>query len=181
MTTTALVLYASREGQSEKIAVRAAARFAERGCVVEVADALAGGPTWSRADFVLLVASVHLGHHSRKLERLVAARRHELERQPSALLSVSLSAAGQEPEHLADAAHMLESFLSSTGWRPTIAEPCAGALRYTRYPWLKRMVMKRIAEKAGGAADTSCDREYTDWAQVDRVVDELALNALVPA
>jgi menaquinone-dependent protoporphyrinogen oxidase len=181
MTPTALVLHASREGQSEKIALRAAAHFAGRGFTIEVASALAGGSTWSRANLVLLVASVHLGHHSRKLERLVAARRDELERQPSALLSVSLSAAGQEPEHLADAARMLDSFLANTGWQPTIAEPCAGALRYTRYPWLKRFVMKRIAEKARGATDTSCDHEYTDWVQVDRVVDELASTALVPA
>ena len=39
----------------------------------------------------------------------------------------------------------------------------AGALPYTKYGWLKRMMMKRIVAKAGGDTDTTRDYEYTDW------------------
>ena len=39
----------------------------------------------------------------------------------------------------------------------------AGALPYTRYGWIKRMMMRRIVAKAGGDTDTSRDYEYTDW------------------
>ena len=39
----------------------------------------------------------------------------------------------------------------------------AGALPYTRYNWLIRRVMKRIAAKAGGDIDTTRNYEYTDW------------------
>lgn len=37
-----------------------------------------------------------------------------------------------------------------------------GALPYTRYNWLKK-IMKRIVSKAGGDTDTTRDYEYTDW------------------
>ena len=38
-----------------------------------------------------------------------------------------------------------------------------GALRYTHYGWLTRMLMRRIVAKAGGDTDTSRDYDYTDW------------------
>jgi menaquinone-dependent protoporphyrinogen oxidase len=50
-------------------------------------------------------------------------------------------------------------------------ERFAGALKYTRYSWLKRMLMKHIAEKEGGDVDTSRDFEYTDWEQVTRFAE----------
>ena len=42
----------------------------------------------------------------------------------------------------------------------------AGALVYTRYGWLKRRIMRRIAEADGRDVDTSRDHEYTDWQAV---------------
>jgi menaquinone-dependent protoporphyrinogen IX oxidase len=32
--------------------------------------------------------------------------------------------------------------------------------------------MKRISKQAGGATDTSRDHEYTDWAALDRFLDQ---------
>ena len=45
---------------------------------------------------------------------------------------------------------------------------------YTRCNRLIRLVMKMTAKKAGGSADTSQDVEYTDWAALDRLVDEIS-------
>jgi len=59
-----------------------------------------------------------------------------------------------------------QRFLAATGWRPTVTKRVAGALMYTRYNWLKRWVMKKIAGKAGGDTDTRRDYEYTDWSDV---------------
>jgi menaquinone-dependent protoporphyrinogen IX oxidase len=39
--------------------------------------------------------------------------------------------------------------------------------------------MKQIAARAGGSTDTSRDHVYTDWAALDRLVDEFA-SALQP-
>ena len=44
----------------------------------------------------------------------------------------------------------------------------AGALAYTRYGFLTRFFMRRIAKKEGGPTDTSRDHELTDWGMVAR-------------
>ncbi len=44
--------------------------------------------------------------------------------------------------------------------------PVAGALRYSQYGLLKRVVMRRIAGKESGDTDTSRDYEYTNWDDV---------------
>jgi menaquinone-dependent protoporphyrinogen oxidase len=107
----------------------------------------------------------------------------ELEDLPTAFLSVSLSEAGAEdaaalPERRgqagADVQKMIDAFITETGWRPNKIQAVAGALRYTKYNRLLRFVMKRIAARAGGSTDTSRDHEYTDWAALDRLIDELA-------
>jgi menaquinone-dependent protoporphyrinogen oxidase len=97
-------------------------------------------------------------------------------------LSVSLSEAGAEdedspPDKRAKAAAgvqtMIDRFLSETGWNPGKIRAVAGALLYRRYNLVLRLMMKRIAEAAGGDTDTSRDYEYTDWAGLDRIVAEI--------
>ncbi len=51
-------------------------------------------------------------------------------------------------------------------------KPVAGALLYTKYNFLVRFVMRRIAKKGGPETDTSRDYEYTNWAALDKFVDE---------
>jgi menaquinone-dependent protoporphyrinogen oxidase len=48
----------------------------------------------------------------------------------------------------------------------------AGTLAYSRYNFIIRFVMKRIARKNGAPTDTSRDYELTDWAALDRFVGE---------
>ena len=64
--------------------------------------------------------------------------------------------------------------LTETGWRPGQVTILAGRLAYTKYGWLMRWVMKRIARKAALAIDTSRDHEYTNWDEVGRLADDLA-------
>jgi menaquinone-dependent protoporphyrinogen oxidase len=86
---------------------------------------------------------------------------------PSAFFSVSLSAAS---EHLAEkeAARKLgEALPAASGWTPATVVSLAGRLAYTKYGFLKRQLMKRIARKEGAPTDTSRDYEFTNWEKVD--------------
>jgi menaquinone-dependent protoporphyrinogen oxidase len=56
----------------------------------------------------------------------------------------------------------------------------AGALLYTQYGLLKRFIMKLIVKRQGGSTDTSVDHEYTDWAALQRFVDEFMTSAVEP-
>jgi menaquinone-dependent protoporphyrinogen oxidase len=66
----------------------------------------------------------------------------------------------------------LETFFKQTGWHPTTVKPVAGALLYSKYNFLIRFVMKRVARKAGASTDASRDYDYTDWIGLDKFVEE---------
>lgn len=58
----------------------------------------------------------------------------------------------------------------------------AGTLRYTRYGFFKRFLMKQINKREGGDTDTSRDYEYTDWDAVTAFANEfLGRLEAVPA
>jgi menaquinone-dependent protoporphyrinogen oxidase len=181
---TAAVFYATREGHTRKIAERIAADLRTRGTLVDVFDVRdCPAPDWDRYSTACLAASVHLGHHEREMIEFAAKHRASLSRLDAAFVSVTLSEAGAEdPRRSAaerrqsaeDAQRMIDVFVKDTGWQPEHSLAAAGALAYSKYNFLVRFLMKRIARKAGAPTDTSRDYEFTDWPALDRFVDELA-------
>lgn len=178
-----LILYATREGQTRRIAEHLAATVRSRGSAAEVMDAaqIPAGFALEAYSAAMVCASVHVGKHEAEIARFVKQHRADLERMPTAFLSVSLSEAGAEdsaapPERrarsAADTKRMMDGFLKETGWHPSKIRAVAGALMYTKYNFLIRLVMKRIARSQGASTDTSRDHEYTDWEALDRLVDE---------
>ena len=186
-----LVVYATREGHTRRIAEYIANRLRDREYEPELIDA-ARAPLHlniSRSAGAIIAASVHKQEH--EIEMLNFVKRHlsDLERIRAAFLSVSLSQAGAEDPNATparraqaakDAQMMIDAFLTNTGWRPFKIRAVAGALLYSKYNFILRYVMKRIARKAGGDTDTSRDYEYTNWKGLDEFVDELT-SSIVPA
>jgi menaquinone-dependent protoporphyrinogen oxidase len=179
------VLYASREGHTQRIAEHVAADLRMRGLHPEVENVRdrSGAVNLRNYSGVILAASVHAGSHESEMVKFVKAHRRELEDLPTAFLSISLSEAGAErsdatpadhAQFVADVEQMINKFFMDTGWHTERVKPVAGALLYTRYNVLLRFVMKRIARKSGGSTDTSRDHIYTDWQALDQFVDEFA-------
>ncbi len=184
------VFYATRQGHTQRVAERVAATLRARGLEADVRNLRdpADGVVLDKYAGAVLAASIHIGKHEPEMIRFVKQHRPELEAMPTAFLSVNLTEAGVEdinatPEQHAQAvAHvqsMLDTFSAKTGWHPRRAKAVAGALLFTKYNCLLRFVMKQIAKKGGKDTDTSRDYEYTDWAALDRFVDEFALE--IPA
>jgi menaquinone-dependent protoporphyrinogen oxidase len=179
------ILYATREGQTQRIAEHVAAELRVRGFTVEVTNVRdhAAQSSLNTYAAAILAASVHTGRHEPAMVQFVKEHRGELECPPTAFLSVTLSEAGAErsdatpEEHaqfVADVHKVLDRFFAETGWHPQRVKPVAGALLYTQYNFFIRFVLQRIAKHAGGATDTSRDHEYTDWVALDQFVAELA-------
>ena len=178
------VFFATREGHTQRIAERIAADLRTLGFDVDLLAVRRPLPfSLSNYSAAVLAASVHGGSHEKEMVQFVKDHRSELERITTAFLSVTLSEAGAERrdatpiEHVqfvVDVDRMLGKFFKETGWLPTLAKPVAGALLYTHYNFLVRLIMRRIAKKAGGATDTSRDYVYTDWVGLDKFVDDLA-------
>ncbi len=178
----AVVLYATRQGHTRRIAEQVVESMRAREVPAESIDAACLPPRFSLSAYssAILIASVHRGRHEPEMTKFVKLHRAELERIPSAFLSVSLSEAGAEDlsapsgyraKAAADVDRMIDSFLAETGWHPARIKAVAGALLYTKYNFLLRLLMKRIARQAGASTDTAKDREYTDWADLDQFVD----------
>jgi menaquinone-dependent protoporphyrinogen oxidase len=177
------IVYATREGQTRRIAEYLAGAFHARDVPADVFNVEeTPHPDLDVYDALVLAASVHLGKHEPTFVRFVKHHRDQLERIPTAFLSVSLSQAGVEsvtrtPEQHAAAKReldrVLDRFFADTDWRPRWVHPTAGALLYTRYNFLVRWVMKMISKAAGGSTDTSHDHEYTDWAGLERFASKM--------
>ena len=81
----------------------------------------------------------------------------------------------------ADVRHLTEMFCKQTGFPAAQVTPVAGALAYSKYGLLKRLLMRHIAKQSGGSTDTSRDHVYTDFAELDRLLDEFAAPLLAAA
>ena len=187
-TKTAAVLYATSEGHTRRVAERFASGLRARGIRARILDVRdAADPARAAVAAVVLAASTHGGRHQRDMVRFARRYRSSIEAIPNAFISVSLSEAGAEDAALTDADRekhgaavrsMIDRFVDDTGWRPRRVFPVAGALSYTRYNFVVRWVMKRIARRAQGATDASRDHVYTDWARLDRFAGAFADEVL---
>lgn len=168
-TPRTLVVFATRDGQTRKVAKRIAEVLADRGLPVVLADVdrlSAGVPADGLAGAVV-AAPVRFGRHPRKIRRFVGRHRDAIDRVPTAFVSVSGAAGGHDAAHRAEARGYVERFLEETGWDPDRTATVGGAVAYTRYNPILRRVMRSIAEKEGRSTDTSRDHEYTDWNEVE--------------
>ena len=180
MATKVLVVYGTTEGQTKKIADALADALASRGALADVRAAGDRPPAPGGYAGVVVAASVHAGQYQRPVRRWVRAHRDTLEAMPAAFVSVCLGVLQHDEKTRRDLERILDGFVAETGWRPSLVRHVAGALPYTRYGWLKRLLMKRIVGKAGGDTDTSRDYEYTNWADVRRFADDFC-QRLEPA
>ena len=125
----------------------------------------------------LLLRPLCQNRHQRTIQ--VFARRHRklLNRKLSAFFSISGVAASQRPEDHVVARKAVARLCVATGWYPPQVAIIAGAIPYTRYTPLTRLLMRWFMARQGSDTDTRRDYVYTDWAAVtafaDRVVREL--------
>src|SRR6185312_6496391 len=182
-STVVLVVYATREGRTRLIAEHVAARIQKAGFAADTVDAAEVPPRFSldRYCATIVAASVHCGGHEREIVAFVRSHAKELNRMSTAFLSVSLSEASSEDpkatvkqrnKAAADVKEMIDAFVNSTHWQPGQILPVAGAVLFTKYNFLLRLIMKRISRQAGAGTDTSRDYEYTDWKTLGDFVDE---------
>ena len=173
-----LVVYATKDGHTAKIAYHVARAVRSLGCEVDVIRVVskAAAIALDRYDGVIVGGPIHFGRHAKSLRRFIIEHRACLNEHPSAFFSASLSAAGNE-EQRDDAKRCLRALLDRTQWQPRTTAIVAGALLYRQYGFLKRWLMRRVAEKAGGDVDVTRNHEYTNWRSLDRFA-EIFVRAL---
>lgn len=164
--TRLLILYGTTDGQTAKIADYMAGELRSKGAAVAVVRAGTADPDPCDYDGVLVAASIHAGGYQRAVVRWARRHAEALRVVPAAFVSVCLGVLQKDLAVQHELGAIINRFERRTGWKPLQIRMVAGALRYTRYNLLKRMLMRQIVRKAGGDTDTRRDYEYTDWAEL---------------
>lgn len=160
---SAAICYDSYHGHCADIARRIANEWKSAGYRTEVHAVTEDEPVAiATFDAIVVVAPVHVGRHSKNLQRFVSRYRLALDLVPTLFLSVSLAAGGTWSQR-DDAQRVMEKFLAQTLWEPTLADIVAGDLAYRRYTWLTRWLMRWMAWRSGGETDVGQNHVYTDW------------------
>lgn len=166
-----LILYSSRDGQTRAIASCIAHELqGTMKCdVQDIAQSVL--PDLNDYDCVIIGASIRYGHFNSKVLNFVRQHADQLNGMPSAFFSVNLTARKADKSTPQTNAYT-RKFLLSTPWKPDMCHVFAGALRYPRYGWFDKMMIKLIMRLTGGETDTTKEVEYTDWQHVSRFAHE---------
>ena len=158
-----LVVYATVEGQSRKVAEFAADVARDLALDVEVVDASAEDETvpLDVADTVILAAPVHERRHPAQFEVLLSGQKEALAKCRTCMLSVSLSAAF--PEGLEEAQDYLTEMKMRTGFEPDTEMLVPGAVRQLSYDYYESQVLRHIVLRDRDYDADKGDREFTDW------------------
>ncbi len=163
-----LILYATSEGQTRKIADHIGEHLREGGAEVVACNIteMEATPDLAEFDGVIVGGSIHVGKIQRPLRQFVRKHGQALSALPNAFFMVSLAAASDRPEAANELDEMMRAFEADTKWHPDRGASFAGALKYSQYGFITKLVMRKIARSESGDTDTSRDYEYTQWDSV---------------
>lgn len=171
-----LILYATLEGQTEKIAERIASRIRNNAhkVVTQATDHLPADFKLDSYDAAIIGGPIHMGRYPKPLKKFVAKHHDWLNSKPSALFTVCMAINSQLPASRQEAENYGDKFRKETQWHPAQSVIFAGAVKFTQYGFLTRYIMKRISKHEGGNTDTSQDHEYTNWEAVEQFAEQFA-------
>ena len=174
-----LILYASLEGQTAKIAQHIAEVLRNKKHLITIhsGDHLPTDFNLASFEAAILGGSIHMSRHPKYLKKFVTHNLDWLNTNTSAFFTVCMGINSQQEKSRKEAAAYGESFINNTGWQPALTTTFAGAVKYTQYNFVTRIIMKMISKREGGSTDTSRDHEYTDWDAVTRFAERFAEKA----
>lgn len=160
---TVLIVYATEEGQTARIARFVEAELRKASYAARVVDAMDEEMeiNLDGIDTVILAAPVHERRHPKPFERVLATHRDALGCRRTLLLSVSLSAAF--PEGLEEADDYLIEMKMRTRFTPDAEALVAGAVRISEYDYFASQVVRHVVLRDRDYDPTKGEHEFTDW------------------
>ncbi|WNJ96691.1 menaquinone-dependent protoporphyrinogen IX dehydrogenase [Vibrio ruber] len=162
-----LCLYSTREGQTKKIVEHIIAQLEGYQC--EYVD-LHLNPKLNLAlyDKVLIGASIRYGQLNKSLYQFIENHHQQLDEAKAAFICVNLTARKEDQKKdTPEGSAYIQTFLRKSIWQPQMIGVFAGALRYPRYRFFDRVMIRFIMKMTGGETDTSKEVEYTNWNKVE--------------
>ncbi|MBW8639512.1 hypothetical protein K1W69_20125 [Hoeflea sp. WL0058] len=172
-----LVIFATTEGHTAKIAKFVVAELKELGHTAssQDADAYLGGQDPADFDAVILAGSVHANRHQEMLGAFIAAHRKTIDAKKSLLLSVSLSAAFEKT--LAEAEGYVKDFCEELDWRPDDYLLVSGAIKHDSYGYYEEMILQDQVLPGRPVQEPDQDQELTNWEALKKSIADFAGKA----
>jgi menaquinone-dependent protoporphyrinogen oxidase len=170
------LFYATRDGQSRRIAERIADRLADHGISALPRNLADGSLTPSglvTAGLVIVVAAVRYGRPLPEAEQFLAEYRTLPQPPQLVLLSVNLTARKPGKDTAEGNAYLRKS-IARHKLAPVLAVAIAGRLDYSRYGWLDRQLIRFIMMLTGGPTDPGTAVDFTSWEMVDEIAQRIA-------
>ncbi|MEH6833402.1 MULTISPECIES: flavodoxin domain-containing protein [Falsihalocynthiibacter] len=167
-----LILFASLEGQTRKIARFVEAEVRNAGyeaTLVDVSDKMAE-VTFVGFDTVILAAPVHERRHPPNFELLLTASQDSLAARRTFMISVSLGAAF--PELIEEAQEYLIEMKLRTGLEPNAELLVAGAVHPSSYGYYETQILRHAILRHQAIDPRKEDREFTDWDALSKAITE---------
>lgn len=163
-----LIVFGTEEGQTEKITNIICTELVKRGHTVDIfnSETIPEDVLPQNYDGFIGGASVHISGYPYSFKKWIARHSSALNSLPSAFFSVCLGVLQKDENVQREEVEIMDNFFSESKWTPTSSTIFAGALKYTKYNWFLKRIMRRIAGRAGGGTDIQRDYEYTDWEKV---------------
>jgi len=174
-----LLVYVSRDGQTQRIAGRIAARISVDTETVRAINLDESMPSLSEignARLVVLIAAVRFGRHLKSGDRMLRRYCGLVQRPPLALASVNLTArkpGKTTPQHNP----YLRRWIRRYGLSPVLATAFAGRLNYPDCKRWEREAIRFIMWMTGGETDPNARIEYTSWRAVDEFAEQIGTVA----
>jgi menaquinone-dependent protoporphyrinogen oxidase len=178
---TVLIVFATVEGQTGKIADFVRQRVAEAGrdvVIVEMTDETLAVP-FDGVEEVILAAPVHERRHPRAFENFLASRTRELGDRRTLLISVSLSAAFEDG--LEEAQDYVVEMKMRTGFTPDAEAMVAGAVRPGGYDYFQTQVVRHVVLRGRDHDPSLGEQEFTDWQALSATVADFLGGSAVTA
>lgn len=170
------VYYATRDGQTRRIAAHIAGQLTDAGLAAEpfsLAQAVPSQAMVAAEPVVVAIMAVRYGRHLRDGRRFVALYRSLVAPPPLALASVNLTARKPGKE-TAEGNAYLRKLIARNDLQPALATAFAGRLDYPNYGFFDRQIIRLIMAMTGGPTDPSVEVEYTSWPAVEAFATQIA-------
>jgi menaquinone-dependent protoporphyrinogen oxidase len=172
-----LIVYATVEGHTRRIAEFIKERIEAKGvgtCLLAAGERVRDLHLGDYTGFIA-ASPVHQQTHAEDLIAFLKAHAAETGGVPSALVSVSLSAAF--PDGRAEAEGYADRLVRATGWQPNAVHLAAGALRYDKYDFFQEQIIRHVVLKDRAPDVIDGDHDFTDWDALGAFVDDFTGKA----
>ena len=165
MANTILLIYASVDGQTKKIADFLNNQWIQEGKDVSVYEVDDFDGKVEKFDKIVIGSSIRYGVHHKSIIDFINDHKEDLDKSKTVFFSVNL-VARKPQKNQADTNPYVIKFFKSITWRPDLVDVFAGKLDYKKYPYFDRIMIQLIMWMTKGPTDSNAKIEYTDWDRV---------------